>query len=291
MVFAGLLPDRPARRAGQHRHAARVRDRLRRRVVLRVHRPRPSRGRSGRRSCPLVPLLGILACFCLMAGLPADTWARLIVWLVTRAADLLPVWASSIRRCRARAGAGAQGREGAKAQGARGSASERRWITPAPLALHTTSSVSSLAPSRLRAFAPSARAFAPTIPSCPSPSLPTAGRRAPVRRRVPAGTAGLPHHPRQSRRRRPRQRGGAGPPAAAPRASTSWSPIPTPTPAAVRVPVRGPARRGRTAEAVKELRRADLIVVLDISDLGRLGMLGETVRTRGACRSPASTTT
>lgn len=37
----------------------------------------------------------------------------------------------------------------------------------------------------------------------------------------------------------------------------------------------------RTAEAIKELRRADLIVVLDISDLDRLGMLGETVRTRG----------
>jgi phosphoesterase RecJ-like protein len=37
----------------------------------------------------------------------------------------------------------------------------------------------------------------------------------------------------------------------------------------------------RTAEAVKELRRADVIVVLDISDLGRLGMLSETVRTRG----------
>lgn len=37
----------------------------------------------------------------------------------------------------------------------------------------------------------------------------------------------------------------------------------------------------RTGEAVKELRRADLIVVLDISDLGRLGMLSETVRTRG----------
>ena len=33
----------------------------------------------------------------------------------------------------------------------------------------------------------------------------------------------------------------------------------------------------RTAEAVEELRRADVIVVLDISDLGRLGMLGETV--------------
>src|SRR5918998_4484893 len=37
----------------------------------------------------------------------------------------------------------------------------------------------------------------------------------------------------------------------------------------------------RTAEAVKELRRADRVVVLDIGDLGRLGMLGETVRTRG----------
>jgi phosphoesterase RecJ-like protein len=36
-----------------------------------------------------------------------------------------------------------------------------------------------------------------------------------------------------------------------------------------------------TAEAIKELRRADLIVVLDISDLGRLGMLSETVRTLG----------
>lgn len=37
----------------------------------------------------------------------------------------------------------------------------------------------------------------------------------------------------------------------------------------------------RSAEAVRELRRADVIVVLDIADLGRLGMLGETVRTRG----------
>nr|MBA3555504.1 DHH family phosphoesterase [Gemmatimonadales bacterium] len=37
----------------------------------------------------------------------------------------------------------------------------------------------------------------------------------------------------------------------------------------------------RTGEAVKELRKADLIIVLDISDLGRLGMLGETVRDRG----------
>ena len=37
----------------------------------------------------------------------------------------------------------------------------------------------------------------------------------------------------------------------------------------------------RTAEAVRELRRADLIVVLDISDLGRLGMLADTVAGRG----------
>ncbi|HEY8257662.1 MAG TPA: bifunctional oligoribonuclease/PAP phosphatase NrnA [Gemmatimonadales bacterium] len=37
----------------------------------------------------------------------------------------------------------------------------------------------------------------------------------------------------------------------------------------------------RTAEAIKELRRADLITVLDISDIGRLGMLGDTVRERG----------
>jgi phosphoesterase RecJ-like protein len=37
----------------------------------------------------------------------------------------------------------------------------------------------------------------------------------------------------------------------------------------------------RTGEAIKELRRSDLIIVLDISDFGRLGMLGETVRDRG----------
>ena len=37
----------------------------------------------------------------------------------------------------------------------------------------------------------------------------------------------------------------------------------------------------RSAEAVKELRKADLIIVLDISDLTRLGMLIETVKSRG----------
>jgi bifunctional oligoribonuclease and PAP phosphatase NrnA len=37
----------------------------------------------------------------------------------------------------------------------------------------------------------------------------------------------------------------------------------------------------RHREAIKELRRADLIVVLDISDLSRLGNLSETVKQRG----------
>jgi len=37
----------------------------------------------------------------------------------------------------------------------------------------------------------------------------------------------------------------------------------------------------RTQEAVKELRRADLILVLDIADVGRLGMLTQAVLERG----------
>lgn len=37
----------------------------------------------------------------------------------------------------------------------------------------------------------------------------------------------------------------------------------------------------RTPEAIKTLRSADVIVVLDISDLGRLGMLSQTVAERG----------
>jgi APA family basic amino acid/polyamine antiporter len=31
---------------------------------------------------PIVPLLGIISCFGLMAGLPKDTWYRLLIWLV-----------------------------------------------------------------------------------------------------------------------------------------------------------------------------------------------------------------
>jgi APA family basic amino acid/polyamine antiporter len=31
---------------------------------------------------PLVPILGMLSCFGLMATLPADTWLRLLVWLL-----------------------------------------------------------------------------------------------------------------------------------------------------------------------------------------------------------------
>ena len=40
-------------------------------------RPRPFRTPL----VPIVPILGILACFYLMLGLPVDTWARLIIWM------------------------------------------------------------------------------------------------------------------------------------------------------------------------------------------------------------------
>src|SRR5919112_4963287 len=56
---------------------------------------------------------------------------------------------------------------------------------------------------------------------------------------------------------------------------------PSPTPHRFGFLFRGLPGVDRTSEAVKELRRADLIIVLDIGDLGRLGMLGETVRDRG----------
>src|SRR5215212_2446101 len=56
---------------------------------------------------------------------------------------------------------------------------------------------------------------------------------------------------------------------------------PTPTPARFAFLFEDLPGVDRTREGVRELRRADVIVVLDVSDLGRLGNLGETVRTRG----------
>ncbi len=56
---------------------------------------------------------------------------------------------------------------------------------------------------------------------------------------------------------------------------------PTPTPPRFKFLFEGLPKVDRSDEAVKELRRADLIVVLDISDLGRLGMLADTVAARG----------
>src|SRR4051794_39737160 len=56
---------------------------------------------------------------------------------------------------------------------------------------------------------------------------------------------------------------------------------PTPTPARFAFLFEDLPGVDRTAEAIRELQRADTIVVLDISDLSRLGMLGETVRSRG----------
>jgi phosphoesterase RecJ-like protein len=56
---------------------------------------------------------------------------------------------------------------------------------------------------------------------------------------------------------------------------------PTVTPARFDFLFRDLPRVDRSAEAVKTLRSADVIVVLDISDLGRLGMLAQTVAERG----------
>ncbi len=57
---------------------------------------------------------------------------------------------------------------------------------------------------------------------------------------------------------------------------------PTPTPSRFRFLFEELPGADRTFEAVKELRRADVIVVLDISDVSRLGMLAEVVRDHGA---------
>jgi phosphoesterase RecJ-like protein len=56
---------------------------------------------------------------------------------------------------------------------------------------------------------------------------------------------------------------------------------PTPTPPRFGFLFAGLPDADRSQQAVKELRRADLIVVLDIADLSRLGALGDTVRERG----------
>ena len=50
--------------------------------VLVLRRTDPDRPRPFRTPwVPFVPIAGMLACFYLMAGLPIDTWARLLVWL------------------------------------------------------------------------------------------------------------------------------------------------------------------------------------------------------------------
>ncbi|MEZ4585212.1 MAG: bifunctional oligoribonuclease/PAP phosphatase NrnA [Gemmatimonadales bacterium] len=56
---------------------------------------------------------------------------------------------------------------------------------------------------------------------------------------------------------------------------------PTPTPPRFRFLFESHPGLDRTDQAIKELRRADAIVVLDISDLSRLGMLAEAVAERG----------
>jgi len=53
---------------------------------------------------------------------------------------------------------------------------------------------------------------------------------------------------------------------------------PTPTPKRYEFLFAGLSGVDRTESAVKELRKADRIVVLDIADIGRLGILSETVR-------------
>jgi phosphoesterase RecJ-like protein len=56
---------------------------------------------------------------------------------------------------------------------------------------------------------------------------------------------------------------------------------PSPTPERYHFLFRDLPGVDRSHEAVKELRRADLIFVLDIADVGRLGMLSKTVEERG----------
>ncbi|GBD32357.1 MAG: phosphoesterase RecJ-like protein [Gemmatimonadales bacterium] len=55
---------------------------------------------------------------------------------------------------------------------------------------------------------------------------------------------------------------------------------PTPVPEHYAFLLRGIEHADKSREAVRHLRRADAVVVLDISDLGRLGQLGEVLRER-----------
>lgn len=55
---------------------------------------------------------------------------------------------------------------------------------------------------------------------------------------------------------------------------------PTPLPDRYRFLIDTIGKRDRTGDAVQALREADLFLVLDIADLGRLGQLGDTVRSR-----------
>ena len=56
---------------------------------------------------------------------------------------------------------------------------------------------------------------------------------------------------------------------------------PTPFPDRYRFLLRGVEHADKSAQAQKHVERADAIVVLDISDLGRLGSLGPSVAARG----------
>lgn len=56
---------------------------------------------------------------------------------------------------------------------------------------------------------------------------------------------------------------------------------PTPFPERFTFLLKGIESANKSGEAVRHVRRADLVVVLDIADLGRLGQLGPEVRQRG----------
>ena len=81
-LIAGQLPDRPAGRDGQHRHAVRLPAGLRRGHPPAAQRARGPSARSARRRCPGCRCSGSAFSLLLMLGLPLDTWLRLVVWLV-----------------------------------------------------------------------------------------------------------------------------------------------------------------------------------------------------------------